>query len=144
MPISSWKVNNSGYLELAPADANFGPMIRVAFTRLRALILLAVFAAGVTGHAMAATTIGGNPMPHSVTIVAAMAPMAGCSNCPASSHATMPSCSIAFCWSLLAVPAHTICIEPVGPMTFVVEPVTDRLGMSRRPEPHPPRPSFQI
>lgn len=119
-------------------------MIRVDVGRLRALILLAVFGASIAGQAMAATTIGNGDMSHAVSVVAVpMMSAGGCSNCPATGHAVMSSCSVAFCWNLSMIPAQATDIEPTAQLIFDRRQSIDRLGLTLRPEPHPPRTALQ-
>lgn|SRR5690348_2123799 len=118
-------------------------MSAFSFRRLRAVLLLAAFSLALAGQALAAVTVTVPVMSAASTAKMVMHDSGGVMHCAACDRtngtATMPSCSAALCWSLVAAPAQVARIEVAQAVVFAPPPDASPHGLAVRPEPHPPR-----
>lgn len=116
-------------------------MFRLAFIRLRAVMLLLAFSLSLAGQAVAGMTMAGqmSAAPSQPVVVMSDAAMGGCSDCDGGKAATSPTCPLACCWGFVAIAAPAVSLERVAsggfsPARYDVSP-----GIRLRPDPYPPR-----
>ena len=117
-------------------------MMRLGLSRFRALLLLLVFGASLTGQIMAAAAMAA-PMDTQAGVQALLG--SSCPACNDRSSDAMPSqCSIVVCWNLTVIPASGPFMPPLGPTVFVAAAYMIVRGLSPSPDPHPPRAIFSV